>query len=108
MIGHQVVGIHAHTERVLQLAHILGRNDSEALRLANEFYARTVDEYFQPHRRAGAFRRIPTECFPSLVVGPVHDYARRWLNQQVPSPPTDHLEVFASVAWNSVRNPRKA
>lgn len=86
----------------------LGRNDSDALRLANEFYARTVDDYFQPHRKAGAFRRIPAECFASLVVGPVHDYARRWLNQQVPSPPTDHLELFASVAWNSVRNPRKA
>lgn len=86
----------------------LGQNSSEQLREANEFYARTIEAYFRPHIDAGAFRRLPQECFASLVAGPVHDYARRWLNRQVSSAPTNHLDIFADAAWNSVRKSRKS
>lgn len=86
----------------------LAQRSSASLQAVNAFYAKTIDDYFKVHVDAGAFRRLPKDCFASLVIGPVHDYARRWLNRQVSSPPTAHIDEFASAAWNSVRNPRKS
>ena len=81
----------------------LMRTGKSQLQEVNDYYSGIIDAYFTPHTRAGAFRRLPPDCLSSLIVGPVHDYARRWLNGQVDSNIGDHAEVFASAAWNAVR-----
>jgi len=67
------------------------------------YHARVIDEFFGPHIRAGAFRALPEETLPSLVLGPVHDYARRWLNGQVETPLDEHAKLFTDVAWKALR-----
>ena len=84
------------SSRLMQMEHPL-------LRDANDFHTRMVNAYFEPHFKAGAFRRLPQECLPSLILGPVHDYARRWLNGQVSGPIADHTSLFANAAWGLVR-----
>jgi AcrR family transcriptional regulator len=74
------------------------------LQEVNDYHARVVDSFFAPHTRAGAFRRLPPECIPSLLLGPVHDYARRWLNGQVATGIAEHAEFFANAAWEAVRH----
>ncbi|HWY25901.1 MAG TPA: TetR/AcrR family transcriptional regulator, partial [Nevskia sp.] len=73
------------------------------LQEVNDYYAAVMDAYFGPHLKAGAFRKLPKDCLPSLMLGPVHDYARRWLNGQVSSNIVEHAEVFAAAAWNNLR-----
>lgn len=68
-------------------------------------YAQLIGIYFAPHLKEGAFRRLPEACWAPLVLGPVHDYARRWLNGQVKTDIAAHTELFADAAWNTVRNP---
>lgn len=84
-----------------------GHAGADPVRRVNKEYARLIERYFSPHIQAGAFRTLPRECWASLVLGPVHDYTRRWLNGQVESPPDEHSELFVSTAWSAVRNPRR-
>lgn len=73
------------------------------LQEVNDYHAKVIGEFFNPHVQAGAFRRLPQDCLPSLILGPVHDYARRWLNGQVSSRITEHVDLFANAAWSAVR-----
>lgn len=81
------------------------RSANAALAAINAEYAQLIETFFAPHLKAGAFRRLPRECWAPLVLGPVHDYARRWLNGQVETDIAAHADVFADAAWNAVRNP---
>ncbi|MES1944759.1 transcriptional regulator [Salinisphaera sp. PC39] len=78
------------------------------LRTANDYHAQLIERHFGPHIKAGEFRRLPSECLASIVVGPVHDFARRWLGGQISGDIRDYINVFANTAWISVRNPRQA
>lgn len=86
----------------------LSHAGGEALQAVSDRHARLIDAYFGPHFEAGAFRPLPAECLPSVVIGPVHDYARRWLSGQVSGDLESHAETFAAAAWNAVRNPEQS
>lgn len=73
------------------------------LQEVNDYHAKVIGDFFAPHFKAGTFRRLPEECIASLVLGPAHDYARRWLNGQVRSGIREHTEFFANAAWDAVR-----
>lgn len=81
----------------------LGQAAGEELRAVNARYAAVMDQCFGPHFKDGAFRRLPKQTLPSLVIGPAHDYARRWLNGQVKGKLTEHADIFAETAWEAVR-----
>ncbi|MGD9584413.1 MAG: TetR/AcrR family transcriptional regulator [Lysobacterales bacterium] len=66
-------------------------------------YAGLIAAVFDPHIQAGALRQLPQACWASLVLGPSHDYARRWLNGQMTTAITDYAEIFASAAWRVVQ-----
>lgn len=74
----------------------------EALRAATDSHQRVIDDYFGRYFEAGPLRPVPRECFASLVVGPVHDYARRWLSGQVDGALRDRVDLFADAAWNAL------
>lgn len=44
----------------------------------------------------------PPAVYRSLVVGPVHDYARQWLGGRKMQPIAELREVFAEAAWRSL------
>lgn len=46
---------------------------------------------------------LPAEVYHSLIVGPVHDYARHWLEGRRQQPLAELREVFADAAWRSVK-----
>jgi hypothetical protein len=53
---------------------------------------------------AGRIRTLPRECWSSLIAAPIHDYARRWLRDQVRTPPSGHRETFLGAASAILRN----
>ena len=80
---------------------------STGLTQVNQYYAQVIADYFGPYLAAGAFRPLPQECFAPLVIGPVHYYARRWLNGQAQGDIRDYKTVFAQAAWDAVKQPRR-
>jgi len=48
-------------------------------------------------------RKWPTGIYPSLIVGPVHNYAQQWLEGRRHVPLIELREVFAEAAWGSLR-----
>lgn len=72
----------------------------------NAEYRAMIDGYFGPHLKSGALRPLPRDVYASLVLGPVHDYARRALSGQTREKLSRHKELFADAAWQSVRGRR--
>jgi len=76
---------------------------------ADELKERTRKQYteilawFQPFVARGELKKIPSELYASLIVGPAHDYARLWLSGRAKTDIRAYREVFAEAAWNTVR-----
>jgi AcrR family transcriptional regulator len=85
-----------------------GHLDCPQLRAVNDDHAQLLATILDPHRASGALRELPPAVWRSLALGPVHDYARRWLNAQVDQSPTLHRELFRECAWNALRAPAGA
>lgn len=77
--------------------------------LAGELESRTktkladVRRWFQPYLENGQLKKLPAECFSSLIIGPAHDYARLWLSGRARTDIKAYREIFADAAWNAVR-----
>jgi len=89
------------------ILHSRGRVEAsemgEQLRETNRLrYQRMLDEVAVYHRE-GQFRAMPTDCFFSVIIGPVQDYARNWLAGRTRTPLADCRELLAQIAWESVR-----
>lgn len=62
-----------------------------------------VLRWFEPHIESGTLKRLPKECYSSLITGPSHDYARLWLSGRVKGDIKTYRDIFAEAAWNSVK-----
>jgi len=61
------------------------------------------DQHFSPHWESGAVKRLPPVAFTSILLGPGHDYLRRWLSSQADANPADHRDVFVEAAWAALK-----
>lgn len=61
-----------------------------------------LNDYLAKHWKQ--LRSVPTELLPSLLLGSVHDYARRWLNGQVLTNPKELENFFIDAAWQNVKS----
>lgn len=80
-----------------------GAASAEPIIEINRRYGQIVERYFDPLIESGQIRRLPRECWPSLIVAPAHDYARRWLRDQVGNSPSSQRQVFVDAAWRIVK-----
>ncbi|HMB38943.1 MAG TPA: TetR/AcrR family transcriptional regulator [Wenzhouxiangellaceae bacterium] len=80
-----------------------GASSAEPIIEINRRYGKLVERYFDPLIESGQIRRLPRECWPSLIVAPAHDYARRWLRDQVRNSPSRQRQVFIDAAWRIVQ-----
>lgn len=65
----------------------------------NRRYAASVQQRFGAELAGRRRHRWPPEMMASLMVGPVHDYARRHLAGQVSTPPSALADLFVEAAW---------
>lgn len=79
---------------------------SAGLADVNAEYRALVDGYFAPHVAAGALRALPADVAASVILGPVHDYARRALAGQTTASLRARRALFADVAWEVARGTR--
>ena len=59
--------------------------------------------FFRPFIDRNELKRVPAECYASLIIGPAHDYARLWLAGRVRTPLRDYRELFADAAWTMLK-----
>lgn len=77
--------------------------------MAGELQERTrkhltdVLAWFRPQIESGRLKKLPLECYGSLITGPAHDYARLWLAGRVKTELKAYREIFAEAAWNAVK-----
>jgi len=60
-------------------------------------------EWFRPRIDNGELKKLPLECYSSLITGPAHDYARLWLSGRTKTSLRAHREIFAEAAWQSLK-----
>ncbi len=51
---------------------------------------------------AGQLKELPVEVFYTLIIAPVHEYAKRWLQGRYKPALIDQREIFADAAWSAV------
>lgn len=60
-------------------------------------------EYFKPWVDTGEIRTLPEKLYPSILVGPTHDLARRFLAGRVNPPLHQYANGLAQIAWESLK-----
>lgn len=82
---------------VLEKAGVLA-GYGEELRASQEGLA----QWFQARMPVGQRLRWPQQAYVSLLVGPVHDYARHWLAGRQQESPAELRDFFADAACRAV------
>jgi AcrR family transcriptional regulator len=59
--------------------------------------------WFKPYIDHGELKKLPLECYSSLITGPAHDYARLWLSGRAKADIKTYRDIFAEAAWNAVK-----
>jgi AcrR family transcriptional regulator len=75
----------------------------EQLREANQQHYARIYQALAAYREQGCFKTMPVDCFASVIIGPTHDFSRNWLAGRARSDLADCRELFAQIAWDSVR-----
>ncbi len=99
--------VSAHPDKARFVLHNRGVLAKSAL--ANELGDRTrshmsdLVQWFRPHIDSGALKKLPLECYASIITGPAHDYARLWLSGRAKTDIKAFREIFADAAWNALK-----
>ena len=75
----------------------------EQLREANQQHYARILQALAAYREQGCFKAMPSDCFASVIIGPTHDFSRNWLAGRVRSDLAQCRDLFAQIAWDSVR-----
>ncbi|MEH6347073.1 MAG: TetR/AcrR family transcriptional regulator [Bermanella sp.] len=62
-----------------------------------------INNWFSPYIEQNLIQDLPQEVLASLVIGPVHTYARHWLAGRYEVSLKEHREVFAEAAWQAIK-----
>lgn len=69
----------------------------------NRDFRRRVSEWFLPHVEAGRLRRMPTDVYVSVLLGPCQDFARAWLSGRTRTPLKAAARQIAETTWQAVK-----
>ncbi len=76
---------------------------ADGLKQQNQQHLGLIREWFKPQIIAGNIRKLPAECYASLVLGAAHDYARLWLTGRAKTDIREFRQIFADAAWLAVK-----
>ncbi len=89
---------------VLYNRGVLAKSEMAAeLEVRTRSHISEVLRWFQPHIDSGGLKKLPLECYGSIITGAAHDYARLWLSGRVKTDIKAYREIFAEAAWNAVK-----
>lgn len=59
-------------------------------------------ELFKPWFQQGLFRRLPSELYAPLLLGPAQELSRHWLGGRLAFDPRQAIEELSGAAWRSI------
>jgi len=62
-----------------------------------------LEEQFQKAKYQGEIKALPSQLYVSIIIGPVHDYARHYLSGRYKKSLKAYKEDFANAAWLGVK-----
>ena len=97
-------------EQNSELARFLGeRRDLEVilgsqgeLLVENRRFANAFRTWLRPHVAAGAVRRLPTDAYLSIMIGPADLLGRRWPSGRYKRRPTSAAAMLGDAAWRAL------
>ncbi len=75
----------------------------ETIKQDNREHWEMLKEWFKPLVTSGAIKKLPPECYSSIIVGPAQDYARRWLSGRADTDIREYIDVFSDAAWLALK-----
>lgn len=79
-------------------------SSQEKLKEMNRAFFSGVRSWIEPHIKSGALRRLQTDLYIVLVIGPCQEFARNWLAGRTTTPLAEATRVLCEAAWLSVSN----
>jgi AcrR family transcriptional regulator len=83
-------------------ATFLGENKQIFEQLNKGFYKRAAG-WFKPHIRAGTFKKLPSDIFVSILMGPCQVFSSQYLFDQTYSDIKHACVEIANAVWNALK-----
>ena len=74
----------------------------ERLKSVTREYLDTLENFFAQQEDGALLEQVPRECVVALLVGPVHHFAKRWLQGQREKSIREYKAVFCRAAWQAL------
>lgn len=76
---------------------------AKPLRELNRAFFMEVTSWLDRGAESGPLRPLPYDLFYAILMGPVHEYSRNWLDGRTTTPIEEAKEVLAEGAWNALK-----
>jgi AcrR family transcriptional regulator len=73
------------------------------LRDLNQAFFSECSRWLSGHIRSGEIRKVPSDLYYALWIGPAHELARQLLSRRVKTPWKQAADLLAEAAWTSLR-----
>lgn len=81
----------------------LSESAKQELREMDRTFSQSLDDWFTPHIRSRALKKLPRGLWVPLICGPTLEYARLWLSGRNRRSPDEMGDLLADAAWLSVK-----
>lgn len=75
---------------------------NDAIRERTAAHFKEAFEKLKPWFRQGVLRRLPTELYGPLLLGPSQELARNWLGGRIDFDPRSAIDELSSAAWRAL------
>lgn len=71
----------------------------QELRRTSETWTKQLLDWLIPFANDGSIALFPTHLYISLILGPCHEFVRRWLRERIPTELKEAREPLAEATW---------
>lgn len=75
----------------------------DELKQVTQGYMTRLESYFNDCDELHLIQSLPKDCLVAILVGPVHHFAKRWLNSRQEQSIQAYTEIFSNAAWNALK-----
>lgn len=79
-----------------------------AIRELDEGFMGGLGRWFRRHVDTGRLRKLPSDLYSSVIMGPCMDFTRRWLDGDARTEIRAAAETLGDCVWHAAREPRTA
>jgi AcrR family transcriptional regulator len=79
------------------------RSAKEDIKQLNRGFIKKIAQWLRPHQESGQIRKLPTDLYPALIMGPCQAFARDWLAKRARTSMKTAKAKIADAVWLTVR-----